>query len=70
MGQNYKLTVDCHPDGVLDGAAPDVGVLGAAGQVAPVVLDRRSEPQHALWHAAVAGLKIEETILKFFLLHA
>ena len=37
-------------------------VLGAAGQVAAVVLDRRSEPQHALRHAAVAGLQIKGTI--------
>ena len=34
-------------------------VLRAARQVAAVVLDRRREPQHALRHAAVAGLQVE-----------
>lgn len=43
MGQNYKLTVDCHPDGVLDGTAPDVGVLGATGHRLLVVARPRPE---------------------------
>ena len=37
------LTVDGHPDGVLDGAAPDVGVLGAAGHRLQVVARPRPE---------------------------
>ena len=38
-----ELTVDGHPDGVLDGAAPDVGVLGAAGHRLQVVARPRPE---------------------------
>ena len=43
-----RLTVDGHPDGVLDGAAADVGVLGAARHRPPVVARPRTEvhPRH------------------------
>ena len=37
------LTVDCHPDGVLDGAAADVGVLRAARHRLQVVARPRAE---------------------------
>ena len=50
---NLELPLVLH-DGVVEGH-----VLGAAGQVAAVVLDRRREPQHALRHAAVVGLQFE-----------
>ena len=51
---NLQVPLVLH-DGVVQGH-----VLGAAGQVAAVVLDRGREPQHALRHAAVAGLRWRE----------
>ena len=51
------LTVNLEVPLVLHDGVVQRRVLGAAGQVAAVVLDRRREPQHALRHAAVARLK-------------
>ena len=48
------LTVDDHPDGVLDGAAPDVGVLGAAGHRLQVVARPRPEV-HARYSQRLAA---------------
>ena len=47
-GETDRLTVDGHPDGVLDGAAADVGVLGAARHRPLVVARPRPEvhPRH------------------------
>ena len=47
------LTVDLQLPLVLHDRVVECLVLGAAGEVAAVVLHRRREPQHALRHAAV-----------------
>ena len=59
MKTNKVLTVNLELPLVLHDGVVEGHVLGAAGQVAAVVLDRRREPQHALRHAAVVGLQFE-----------
>lgn len=41
------LTVHVEPPLVLEGGVRDGGVLGPAGQVLAIVIDRRHEGQHA-----------------------